>query len=492
MPESPPRLASADPGTQPGYAPLSWTAVAALVLAVLYGLVMAVVLFSAFRRGQQVIEPPLLVIPALVVVLAFVARRQIRSSEGTRVGEQYANLAWWIAVVCGLGYVTYLFAIDFSIRRQADSEFATWSSYLKDLNPSDPKDPNFFHAVHMTLDPGVRGSVPAGDPSRIEATFRESVTGLRASDLVRICTRNPGAVTFHPQGLKEWQQKPSEITCTLTATLSCPEGDFGLVVPMRAVIDEKTKARRWQILPIPGGYVKTKSLTPYGWQVEYLEASGTRMAQEFLGRLSVPGSAPYAFLAYVQPDGTPKHANALFAALTATAGGPATLLPYPPGGEQYLTQKVFTRSGGGQLDPADAARFLVLWNTATRFVPAGNFVRNNTETHPTLVMEPDRIECRVPIEIQLGSQVGGPGAAIARGSVVFQATRQAAPDFFNDLDANRKAGLSAGVSDRPPSDAVARPAIPGRVVRIESDLRPMTPRERGETERGMPGGMPGM
>ena len=33
---------------------------------------------------------------------------------------------------------------------------------------------------------------------------------------------------------------------------------------------------------------------------------------------------------------------------------------------------------------------------------------------------------------------------------------------------------------------------PWRVFRIESDLRPMTPQERGEPERGMPGGVPGM
>ena len=93
----------------------------------------------------------------------------MRASEGTRVGEQYANLAWWIAVVCGLGYVTYLFTVEFLIRRQANQEFVTWSNYLKDLNPKDPKDPNFFNAVHMTLDPGVRGSVPA------------SMTGLPSS-----------------------------------------------------------------------------------------------------------------------------------------------------------------------------------------------------------------------------------------------------------------------------------------------------------------------
>jgi hypothetical protein len=491
MPESPPRLASADPGTQPGYAPLSWTAVTALVLAVGYALVMAVVLFSALRRGQQVIEPLLLFLPALVVVLAFVARRQIRASEGTRVGEQYANLAWWIAVVCGLGYVTYLFTVEFLIRRQANQEFVTWSNYLKDLNPKDPKDPNFFNAVHMTLDPGVRGSVPASEPDRIEATFRNSVYGMRGNDLVRVCARNRGAVEFRPQGLRDWQQKPSEITCTLTATLATPEGEHRLVVPMRAVIDEKTKTRRWQIVPTPEGYIKSKSLSPYGWQVEYTEASARQFSQEFLSRLSGPGSAPFAYYAFVQPGWEPRRAVELLVGVPALAGGAATLLPFPPGGEEHLSREVFSKPGGGSHDPSDIARFMTLWITPTRFVPAGTHARNNPDFNPTLTFEPDAIACRVPIEIQLGSQSGGPGASLARGAVILRVTRSADPDFFAKLDANRQAGASAGLSDRP-SAAFSDHVIPWRVFRIESDLRPMTPQERGEPERGMPGGMPGM
>jgi hypothetical protein len=266
MPESPPRLASADPGKEPGYAPISWTAVAALALAVFFALLMAVIVFSAFRKGQQAVEPWLLFFPAVVLVLVFVARRQIRASEGTRAGERYANMAWWVAIVCGLGYVTYLGTIELLIRRQANQEFVTWSNYLKDLNPTDPKDPNFYHAVHMTLDPGVRGSVPASEPARIEATFRQAVAGMRGADLTRLCYRNRGVIEFRPQGLREWQQKPTEITCTLTATAVTPEGEHGLVVPMRAVIDEKTKNRRWQIVPVPTGYVQSKLLTPYGWR----------------------------------------------------------------------------------------------------------------------------------------------------------------------------------------------------------------------------------
>ncbi|HVK13459.1 MAG TPA: hypothetical protein VM597_32200, partial [Gemmataceae bacterium] len=369
MPESPPRLASADPGKEPGYAPISWTAVAALALAVFFALLMGVILLTATRRGQPAIEPWLLFFPAIVIVLVFVARRQIRASEGTRAGERYANAAWWIAVVCGLGYVTYLGTIEFLIRRQANQEFVTWSNYLKDLNPSDPRDPNFFHAVHMTLDPGVRGSVPAGEPARIEATFRDAVAGMRGSDLVRLCSRNRGAIEFRPQGLREWQQKPTEVTCTLTGTVHTPEGEHSLVIPMRAVIDEKTKNRRWQITPAAGGYIKdrTRALTPYGWQVEYLDVSARQFSQDFLARLSGPAGSPFAYLAYVHPGWDTRRAVSVFVGMPAVGGGPTTVLPFPPGGEEHLTRKVFTRPGGAAHDPADVGRFLALWNTAGRF-----------------------------------------------------------------------------------------------------------------------------
>ena len=42
---------------------------------------------------------------------------------------------------------------------------------------------------------------------------------------------------------------------------------------------------------------------------------------------------------------------------------------------------------------------------------------------------------------------------MARGTVVLRVTREAAPDFFAELDSNRQAGASAGLSDRPSAAA---------------------------------------
>jgi hypothetical protein len=498
MPESPPRLASADPGAQPGYAPVSWTAVASLALAVLFALVLTVTLYFGFRKGQLVIEPPLLFFPAVVIILAFVARRQIRASEGTRVGERYANWAWWIAMICGVGYGTYLWAIDFSIRRDAHKEFETWAGYLKKLNPSDPRDENFYNACHMTLDPGVRASVPPSDPARMDSAFRDYVVAFRNSDVIRVCGRNPGAVKFDAHGLRDWQQKPTEITCTLGATLVTPEGEHELVVPMRAVIDEKTKRRRWQIAPTPSGYLKTKKLTLYGWLVEYLEASGRQFAFDLMAHLNNPGGAQLAYMGFIDPGSDPQRAGDLLKKVSESApqrGGvagavAAIVSPSPAGALEYLTQKVFTRPGGGPLDPSDLSRFVSLWNTPGKLVPAGAMSRSNPEKDPVLSLEPDAVECRMPIEIALGGSQG-PSPLIARGLVVMRTTAAADPRLFADLTAARQAGASAGLSDRPPSTAeFVNRRVPWRVVRIESDLRPLPSNVREMNMPLGPGGVP--
>jgi hypothetical protein len=220
--------------------------------------------------------------------------------------------------------------------------------------------------------------------------------------------------------------------------------------------------------------------------------SGRQFSQEFLGGLSGPAKGPFAYLAFVHPGWGARRAVELLVGLSAVAGGVATHLPYPAGGEEHLTREVFAKPGGGPHDPSDIIRFRALWNAPGRIVPAGSLVRSNTDASPTLVFEPDAIECRVPVEVQLGSQAGGPGLAVARGTVVLRVNREAAPDFFRELDTNRQAGASAGLSDRPNVAALSGRVIPWRVARIESDLRPLSPQERGEPERAMPGGMPGM
>ena len=53
------------------------------------------------------------------------------------------------------------------------------------------------------------------------------------------------------------------------------------------------------------------------------------------------------------------------------------------------------------------------------------------------------------------------GWNVARGAVVLRVCRQDGPDFFRELDANRQAGTSAGLSDRPNAAAFVFLALSG-------------------------------
>jgi hypothetical protein len=493
MPESPSRLASADPNTQPGYAPISWMAVASLTVAVLFVVMLAWMGFAAFNKKQPLVEPPILFFPALAVVLAFIARRQIRAADGTRAGETYANAGWWLAVVAGLGYGAYLFAIDFAIRRDTDRVFLAWADHLKDLDAGNPKDPNLYAAAYQTLLPGVRTFSPK-DIARMDESHHDAVAAFRQTDLVRLCERNPKEVEFRTLGLQDWQQKPTEITCTLSASVVTPEGEQGLIVPLRAMIDEK-KARNWQILVTPGGYVKSRDLTRYGWMIDHLEKSGRGFAQELMSRLAQPGQAEVAYLAYVQPGQEPERALKMLSQVAAAAPARAAaagtaianLLPEPPDMRANLP-RLFARPDGQPATAADLPRFLFVWTHPNRIIPAGTTLKANPEKYPVLRVVGDEIELRDPVELQLTDiATGGP---TARGWLVLRVPAGADPQLLADLHAAHDAAKAGGAprTGQPAAEVTTRD-VPWRLVRIESDLRPARQAQPGMPDPAMmPGG----
>jgi hypothetical protein len=492
MPESPSRLASADPNTQPGYAPISWMAVASLTVAILFIIMLAWMGFAALNKKQPLVEPPILFFPALAVVLAFIARRQIRAADGTRTGETYANAGWWLAIVAGLGYGAYLFAIDFAIRRDADRVFLTWADHLKTLDAANPKDPDLYAAAYQTLLPGVRTFSPK-DITRMDESHHDAIAAFRQADLVRLCQRNPQEITFRPLALQDWQQNPSEITCMLSASVVTPEGEAGLLVPMRAMIDDK-KARNWQILVPPGGYMKSRELTRYGWMIDRLEKSGRGFAQELMGQLTQPGQSSIAYLAFVQPGWQPGRAVKMLSQVASGAPARAAVagtaisnvLPEPARLRENLP-RLFARPDGQPATESDLPRFRFIWTHPNRIVPAGTELKNNPDKYPVLRIVGDMIELRDPVELQLTDIPGG--GPVARGWLVLQVPVGADPQLLTDLRAAHDAAKNGDAprTEQPPANTTTR-TIPWRLVRIESDLRPVR-----EAPPGMPGpgGMPG-
>ncbi len=489
-PDVTPQLRASTSGNAEGYAPISWTAVAALAAAVAFAALTLVLAAFAAYKGQSLLEPGLLILPAFAVLLSFVARRQILGSEGTRTGLRYANVAWYVAAVGGLTYATYLFAIEFAVRNDAEREFLKYAAHLGQLDPANPQDGGLYSAVYAMIPPGARGSVTGPtDAAGMDASFKDVVLGFRATDLVRVCSRNPGNVTFKATGLVDWEQKPRMISCTIKARMSCPEGDFDLVVPMRAEVEDN-RQRRWVIAPPKEGFVKGRKLTPYGWLVEGVEQSGRQLASDLMFLLSRPGNSTLAFAAYVQPDSDMKRASAFADAANGTTPGRvavAGVVGYSPavapGAERALAE-LFARPDGKPLSESDRRVFRDAWLNPQRIAPPGVSLKTNADTATQLSLAGGQVTLAQSAEIIM-SQEGQPPPT-ARGKVLLRLPAAAEAALLAELGRLRDQSATAARTDTPPAEFLETPrVVPWRVARIVSDLKPVPVSREG------PGGPPG-
>src|SRR6266851_5352132 len=105
------------------YRPVSGLAIAALVIAVGYAIVVGGVAIIALASGTPVFPGTwTLIIPAISFTLAVIASRQIRMSEGTRSGLGLVTWAWWLSILFGVGYGAVYGGTLLAVWWQADAD----------------------------------------------------------------------------------------------------------------------------------------------------------------------------------------------------------------------------------------------------------------------------------------------------------------------------------------------------------------------------------
>lgn len=246
----------------------------------------------------------LFLMPIIGVVLSFAARRTIRNAEGTRTGENLANLAWWGAVVGGLGYGAYYLAIEFAIRRDAADEVNRWVKNIIQDDPANPAHPGLSLAFNETLEPDRRRA--GSDASQLEAEFREQFIAFTQCNLVRLVQRNPGECRYEDGGVKEWVNRQYGIDCQYSGAVKCREGVFPLLIPVKGIesgIVSQTPGRKWLVsIPPNGLFVPEGSTrTPYGWLVELLEQSGTQFGKDFFAVIGTGGPSANSMIIHDAP-----------------------------------------------------------------------------------------------------------------------------------------------------------------------------------------------
>jgi len=473
------------------YVPVSWAAVAALTVAVIFALTLLGFGYFAFVNKKPLLIEEVFVLPVLALVLSFTARRTIRDSEGTRTGERLAVIAWWLALILGLCYGAYLIAISYAIRSDAKREVEKWIGYI---NKGD--DEGINRAFYLTLPPGARQGISPDDTTGMRGRFRDELLTFHNCDLAKLAQRNKGELKYTTKSVT-WVYKTGAIECVVTGAVDCAEGSFPIVVQVKG-IEGVTSAeggggRQWMIdRGGGGGFVEQRyaTRTPYGWLVAILENSGDRFGKEFVTSVQPTQSGqPYAYLAYIT-EGKERDEWA------EVARTPLLQLAFAvPAGiterdrfRDYLTNQFYKLPGGAEPTTDQKNRFVASWVTQGIRL-AGDKLKGPDggpiDKESLITITDNAVEVRMPIEIPLPGLSGK--HEVARGRVLVTCTDPALlaelKQLKSEADPNRG-------SANPPEDMLRRPSV-WRVVRIESDMVPINitpPRGPGS---GPPPGGPG-
>lgn len=477
MTEQTPRLQPVSQETSE-YAPYSLLAVLAIVAAVLFLVLFAVLGISAWISGTPLEERELLVLPLAALVLAFAGRRQILNSEGTRVGLSFCNAAWWIAIIGGLGFAMYLVGIAFAVRRDAEDAFVRWTEPLKRVNPVDLQSADLGASFHKTLALEKQPTVLPGDTAKMKALLESQLLAFRQSDLVRLVYRNGGQVKFEVIGLEDRKNdKNNLLNCRITVKVISGEGEHVMSVAMRRQTLKGASEPIWQIVPPQNElshFIKSSKLNNYGERIRDMELAGQQFVYVYLlGVIHQTGFQPGVLEEFTRP--LPKPQTAVDAlggrhiAKLAALGGVAWFPDDPLGGFEEAIKRYYTAADRG--DPLREAEqrkaFARVFRLGTMTAPS-QLLTKNADLSPIMIPGETRWEIRIPVEMQpLPADSSG---SAARGTVVLVVDDAEFLKELKDLKTN-----PGELKDAKPRYTPDKP-VPWKLERFESDMRMIAPR----------------
>jgi hypothetical protein len=269
--------------SDPGYQPVSGYAVAAVVVAGLFAVILAAVAIYAVGSRRAILSWELLILPIAGVILAVIGRSHIRNSEGTKTGAKLASAAWWVCVLGGAGFGAYLYANEMVLERES-ARFT--NKFLDDLNAGNP------HRAFLSLMPPEERETPRVDPvntESFEVTYNPAGYGaFKTHELVRLFQRNAGDVQYERIGVKEMGQTQEGFQAMHIYKLRCPEGIYEVTIRLLASESRKGGKQMWRIpsQPAPHILVTTDQPSQYGRLTAELELEATRFAVDWMEHLS--------------------------------------------------------------------------------------------------------------------------------------------------------------------------------------------------------------
>ncbi len=234
------RQADLSPDEAVAYAPVAPLAVAAIGITSLSALVIAGMSLAARQNGKPIFQPALLLAPLVGLILAYIAFRQIRASDGTRSGRGMTTVAIWLALLTILIYGTYLFTIDLVIRNQASQFTMGWLAKAA----TEPLEASFV----LCLEPATRTSLDENDIKGLHERFDAEIAVYRKNDLYRMIRRAGANYEARLKGVREWNLADGGYAVSQIFEYRSPEGKFDLLLGAFGRDTPALGGRTWQVV----------------------------------------------------------------------------------------------------------------------------------------------------------------------------------------------------------------------------------------------------
>jgi hypothetical protein len=237
-------------GSEETYRPISGQAIASFVLALIFGIMVVAGGVAGLVAGLPLILSNwTLLLPVGGVVLAVLAQRQIRSSEGTRAGQRLAVWGLWLSVLFGLGYGAYSVGTYFAIRHQVERFlFDEETGFFARLKRRDGLEPvGVDEAFLLTRPADERGPVGGAEKERAEFRFRQVIGRFRDSPFVRAISQGGADTTVTAQGISGLKYEQGGFALDVTVQIATPELSVPFVVTVRSKDTEGAAANKWFI-----------------------------------------------------------------------------------------------------------------------------------------------------------------------------------------------------------------------------------------------------
>jgi hypothetical protein len=281
------------PGETIDYKPLSLLAVAGLLVAALFTVLLVVGAVAAQVKGEPYLEPILVgtwafALPIVGAALSGLALWQIYNSEETKAGAKLAKWGLGLSLITGLGYFTYQSVTELAVVQQANRflmEKDEGSGFFPRLQGTAADVRTAYLYTLNIADRNVRIDSPE-DIKRLDLPTPNNPKGLLTqfleSPLVQALEiAQPGTVKVEPLAVRGWTFEGRSYHVARLYRITTDEAVYEVPLTVSSIepIGEGEK-RKWRVDwdKQPGTALQPISRTDLG----YKRSSLRRQAQEFL------------------------------------------------------------------------------------------------------------------------------------------------------------------------------------------------------------------